>query len=107
LPSAFILPAALSLWSSVARSALAQRVLSGLSASVVGLLAATFVSLVRSDFAYGIRPMLIVVFALAFVLLARAKWPSWAVVLAISVVSALYASIPYVPNAWRIISRLH
>jgi chromate transporter len=97
LPSACILPAALSLWTTVSRSALAQRVLTGLGVSVVGLLAATFGSLLRFDYAYGVRPMRFVLFAFAFVLLARAKWPSWAVVLAISLGAALYGSIPNLP----------
>jgi len=97
LPSAFVLPAALCLWNSVAGSTTAQRILGGLTVSVVGLLAATFVSLVRVDVARGARPMDVVAFAVAYALLARARWPSWAVVVAMSAGSALYAALPLLP----------
>jgi len=39
----------------------------------------------------------VVAFAVAYALLARARWPSWAVVVAMSAGSALYAALPPLP----------
>ena len=103
-PSAFILPAALSLWTIFARWKYAGPIVAGLNVSVVGLLGATFVVVARA-FDFVDRPLAIVipVFITAFALLARAKWPSWLVVSTIAAACALYALIPNVPTLLKLV----
>jgi chromate transporter len=80
LPSALLLIGGLPFWNALRRAPMAQRVLAGVNAAVVGLLAA---ALYNPVFTAGITSPAALVLAVAvFVALAVWKAPAWAVVLA-------------------------
>ncbi|WP_026139388.1 chromate efflux transporter [Leucobacter salsicius] len=80
LPAALLVVGTLPFWSQLRRAPRAQRVLAGVNAGVVGLLAA---ALYTPVFTSGITsPLSLALAAVAFVALHRWRTPAWAVVIA-------------------------
>ncbi len=87
LPSALLIVGGLTFWSELRRSPLAQRLLRGVNAAVVGLLAAAFYNPV---FTSGVTsPETMVLAAVSFVALVAWSAPAWAVVIGAGVFAAV------------------
>lgn len=87
LPGALLLVGAVPFWAAVRRARRARRVIAGVDAGVVGLLAA---ALYDPVFTAGVTsPVALAVVIAAFVALTRWSAPPWAVVLAAAVLGAL------------------
>lgn len=87
VPGALLVVAALPFWEALRHSRYMQRVLAGVNAGVVGILAAALYTPVFTDGITG--PGTLVVAAVAFVALSRWRTPAWAVVIAAAVVGWL------------------
>lgn len=87
LPGALLVVGALPFWEALRHSRYAQRVLAGVNAGVVGILAAALYTPVFTDGITG--PGTLVLAAVAFVALNRWRAPAWAVVIAAAVLGWL------------------
>lgn len=90
LPSFLLLMGILPYWESLRRNVAVRRVLSGVNAGVVGLLAAAFFSPVLSSGIHGVPDLLLAGFA--FWLLRFRAFPSWSVVLICGVGGIFFSS---------------
>ncbi|HMD03430.1 MAG TPA: chromate transporter, partial [Candidatus Baltobacteraceae bacterium] len=92
LPSFLLVAASIPAWGSLRNTPRASAALSGINASVVGLLGAVFIDPIARTLL--VSPLPIALAAFAFALLAFAKLPAWLVVL----VSAALGAIAGVPG---------
>ncbi len=93
LPSFLLLPAALAFWNALRSAPRSSAVLEGLNVAVVGLLAATFVNPVCTTLGHRILSSEILCAVAAYVLLAVARLPAWAVVIMVAGGAAAYAAL--------------
>lgn len=88
-PGLLLMAAVLPFWTTLRRRALVRSLLSGINASVVGVLAAALYRPLVTTAVHGITDLLITV--AAFVLLIRLKVQPWIIVLTVTLVSILVA----------------
>lgn len=87
-PSFFLLPGVAPFYGTLARGQRFRAALAGANASVIGLLAAAFVTPIWTNAVHGLAD--VVVATIAFALLQVARVPSWAVVLAGALTGAVF-----------------